>query len=132
MSATTALRAPSRRPEATPQERPALYVVRGIAPARSTVPFIMVVVLILAGALAASMLLNASMAATAFRMQSAQVELNVVNDHIDTVRSQVQDASAADHLTQRATELGMVPAGAPGVVDLGSSQLSAGQAATAK
>ncbi|WP_235954423.1 hypothetical protein [Actinomyces faecalis] len=132
MSATSAMRAPSRRPAPAESERPALYVVRGIAPARSTVPFLMVVVLILAGALAASMLLNASMATTAFRMQSAQAELNVVNDHIDTVRSQVQDASAADHLTQRATELGMVPAAAPGVVDLTSSSLSAGQAAVAK
>ena len=132
MSAMTALRAPSRRPETAPQERPALYVVRGFAPARSTVPFIMVIVLILAGALAASMLLNASMAATAFRMQSTEVELNVVNDHIVTVRSQVEDASAASSLTKRAAELGMVPAAAPGVIDLGASHLSAGQVATAR
>jgi len=51
------------------------------------------VVLILAGALVASMVLNARMAETAFRMQGTQAELNVVNDHIDTVRSQVEDAA---------------------------------------
>ncbi|MCL3778255.1 hypothetical protein H6X68_11395 [Actinomyces sp. 186855] len=75
------------------------------------------------------MVLNATMADTAFKMQQAQIRLNILNDHIDTVRSQVQDASAADSLAQRATELGMVPAGAPGVVDLTTGTVSGGSAA---
>ncbi|WP_243856679.1 MULTISPECIES: hypothetical protein [Actinomyces] len=110
--------------------RPTLYVVRGIAPARASLPFLLVVVLILLGALASSMILNATMADTAFRMHEAQIRLNILNDHIDTVRSQVQDVSAADSLAQRATALGMVPAGAPGVVDLTTGTVSGGTAAT--
>ena len=49
--------------------------------------------------------------------------LNVINDHIDTVSTQVEDQAAPDHLAQRATELGMVPAGVPRVVDLGAGQV---------
>ena len=89
------------------------------------------VVTILVGALAASMLLNAKMADTAYKMKAAQVELNVLNDHIETVRSDVQEASSPDALASRAAALGMVPAAAPGVVDLSSSTLSGGTAATA-
>ena len=47
-------------------------------------PFLLVVVAILVGALAASMLLNAKMADTAYKMKAAQTELNVLNDHIET------------------------------------------------
>ncbi|WP_249369919.1 MULTISPECIES: hypothetical protein [unclassified Actinomyces] len=115
------------RTESAP--RPTLYAVRGLAPARTSLPLILVVILILVAALASSMVLNATMADTAFKMQQAQIRLNILNDHIDTVRSQVQDASAADSLAQRATELGMVPAGAPGVVDLTTGTVSGGSAA---
>ncbi|CED91211.1 Hypothetical protein AAM4_1379 [Actinomyces succiniciruminis] len=77
------------------------------------------------------MLLNARMADTAYKMKTAQVELNVLNDHIETVRADVQEASAADTLAARAAELGMVPAAAPGVVDLADSTLAGGSAAEA-
>lgn len=113
------------------REQPQLRVVRGAAPARSTLPFLLVVVTILVGALAASMLLNARMADTAYKMKAAQTELNVLNDHIETVRSDVQEASSPDALASRAAALGMVPAAAPGVIDLSSSTLSGGTAATA-
>ena len=112
------------------KEQPQLHVVRGVAPARATMPFLLVVVAILVGALAASMFLNAKMADTAYKMKTAQAELNVLNDHIETVRSDVQKASAPDTLASRAAELGMVPAAAPGVVDLPASTLSGGTAAT--
>lgn len=75
------------------------------------------------------MVLNAGMADTAFKMHKAQIELNVVNDHIVTVRTELQQASAPGTLAQRASELGMVPAGAPGVVDLNQGTVSGGQAA---
>ena len=113
------------------KEQPQLHVVRGVAPARATMPFLLVVVTILVGALAASMLLNARMADTAYKMKAAQTELNVLNDHIETVRSDVQEASSPDALASRAAALGMVPAAAPGVIDLSSSTLSGGTAATA-
>lgn len=138
MSATTALHIDSRRPRIDGRERtservrPTLYLVRGTHSTRTGIPFLLLISGILIMALAASTLLNAAMARTAFDMQRKQVELNVISDHIDTVRSQVQDVSAADNLAARATELGMVPAGAPGVVDLTTSHLSAGQSAKAK
>lgn len=123
---------PGRTERSEETSRPELRVVRGLAPARSTLPFILLVTLILAGALVASMLLNARMAQTAYQMKSAQIELNVLNDHIDTVRSSVQEASSSEALAARAAALGMVPASAPGVVDLTSSTVSAGSAATGK
>ena len=41
-------------------------------------------------------------------------------------------AAASDHLARRAGELGMVPAGVPGVIDLTDSSLSGGRAADGK
>lgn len=112
--------------------RPNLRVIRAAAPARSTLPFLAMNILILAGALIASMLLNAQMANTAYRMKEVQVEVNIMNDHVETLRTEVQEASAPDTLASKAAELGMVPAGAPGVVDLNSSQLTNGTAAKAE
>ncbi|WP_303325018.1 hypothetical protein [Actinomyces radicidentis] len=126
---TARARRPRARREASESEQPQLYVVRGLAPARSTLPFILLIVAILIGALATSMVLNARMAGTAYKMQKAQIELNVVNDHIDTVQGQVLDESSPEQLAQRAAALGMVPAQAPGVVDLTSSTVSGGTAA---
>ena len=44
---------------------------------------------------------------------------------------QVQEASAPDALANRAKELGMVPAAAPGVVDVDKGQLTEGTPAQA-
>ena len=85
----------------------------------------------LAGALITSMLLNAKMADTAYRMKEKQIELNVAEDHVETLRTQVQEASAPDALAGRAKELGMVPAAAPGVVDVNKGQLTEGTPAHA-
>ena len=120
------------RPEGDGEARPSLHVVRGQAPARATLPLLLFVVLILVGALVSSMVLNAAMANTAFEMQQAQIRLNVLNDHIDTVRNQVEQVSSADALALRAAELGMVPASVPGVIDLTDSSLSGGRAADGK
>ncbi|MCR2052605.1 hypothetical protein NSA19_07045 [Actinomyces bowdenii] len=115
-----------------PASRPNLRVIRAAAPARSTLPFLAMNIIILAGALVASMLLNAQMASTAYRMKEVQVEVNIMNDHVETLRTQVQEASAPDTLAAKATELGMVPAGAPGVVDLNGNRLTNGTAAQAE
>ena len=87
--------------------------------------------MVLAGALVASMLLNAKMADTAYRMKEKQVELNVAEDHVETLRTQVQEASAPDALAVRAKDLGMVPAAAPGVIDVEKGQLTEGTPAQA-
>lgn len=126
-----AARRPASRTVGESSGRPELRVVRGVVPSRRTLPFLVLVIGILACALVSSMLLNARMADTAYKMKTAQVELNVLNDHIETVRADVQEASAADTLAARAAELGMVPAAAPGVVDLADSTLAGGSAAEA-
>ncbi|CAM2730972.1 hypothetical protein ACSL103130_00050 [Actinomyces slackii] len=123
---------PASAGRAQDSARPALRVIRSAAPSRSTLPFLAIIILILSGALVASMLLNAQMADTAYQMKDKQIELNVMNDHVETLRTQVQEASAPDSLASRAEELGMVPAGAPGVVDLESSSLSGGAPAEAE
>ncbi|ARD41894.1 hypothetical protein [Actinomyces gaoshouyii] len=116
--------------ESSPSQRQ-LHVVRGIAPGRSTIPFVLLIAAILVGALATTMVLNAKMAATAYDLQKASAELDVVQDHVETVRGQVNAAAAPDALAKRAAELGMVPAAAPGVVDLRGGTVTGGSAAGA-
>lgn len=127
--------APARPSQHTPERvqetRPALYIVPGQAPARSRVPFILLIVGILVAALSGTILLNAQMANTAFQMQKVQVERNIVTDHISSVSTELQAASSSAALTKRATELGMVPASSAGVVDLNARTLTEGKAATA-
>ena len=120
------------RTEAGSVKRPQLRVVSGASrAASSSLPFLTVIILVLAGALITSMLLNAKMADTAYRMKEKQIELNVAEDHVETLRTQVQEASAPDALAGRAKELGMVPAAAPGVVDVNKGQLTEGTPAHA-
>ena len=120
------------RTEAGSVSRPQLRVISGASTATSSsLPFLTLIILVLAGALIASMLLNAKMADTAYRMKEKQVELNVAEDHVGTLRTQVQEASAPDALADRAKDLGMVPAAAPGVVDVNKGQLTEGTPAHA-
>lgn len=120
------------RVEAGDVKRPQLRVVSGASQvASSSLPFLTLVIMVLAGALIASMLLNAKMADTAYRMKEKQVELNVTEDHVETLRTQVQEASAPDALASRAKDLGMVPAAAPGIVDVEKGQLTQGAPAQA-
>ena len=109
--------------------RPVLHVVRGVAPARGRLPVLLLILVLLLTPVFASTYLNAAMADTAFKLHDAQQRLAAVNEHIDTVNGLLQEASAPDSLAQRATELGMVPAGAPGVVDLTTGTASGGSAA---
>lgn len=121
---------PAPGAQETPRTRPAhLRLVRAVVPGRLSLPLVLTVLLLLVTSLVASMLLNAAMADTAFRMREASIELDIVNDHIDTLRSDLQRAAAPGTLAQRARELGMVPAGAPGVVDLDAGTVSGGQPA---
>ena len=79
------------RAEAGSANRPQLRVVSGASQAASSsLPFLTVIILVLAGALITSMLLNAKMADTAYRMKEKQIELNVAEDHVETLRPQVQ------------------------------------------
>ena len=71
------------RAEAGAVNRPQLRVVSGASrAASSSLPFLTVIILVLAGALITSMLLNAKMADTAYRMKEKQIELNVAEDHV--------------------------------------------------
>jgi len=120
------------RTEAGSVKRPPLRAGNGASrAASSSLPFLTLIIFVLAGALITSMLLNAKMADTAYRMKEKQVELNVAEDHVETLRTQVQEASAPDALAGRAKELGMVPAAAPGVVDVNKGQLTEGTPAHA-
>ena len=76
------------RTEAGSVSRPQLRVISGASTATSSsLPFLTLIILVLAGALIASMLLNAKMADTAYRMKEKQVELNVAEDHVETLRT---------------------------------------------
>ncbi|WP_067782920.1 hypothetical protein [Actinomyces vulturis] len=121
--------APARRPSVAPVTKPNLTVVRAVAPGKRALPVYALMVVMMLVALVVPMVLNAKMAETAYNMHQAQIELAELQDHNETLRTQVQRASTPEALRSRAAALGMVPAGIPGVVDISRRQVDGGEAA---
>lgn len=120
-----------QRPEGRTQERASLSVVRAIVPARSVFPFFMTIVALLLIAVLAPMALNVQMAKNAYLMHNAETELAILNDHTETLRTQVQQDSSPTALEQAAKSLGMVPSGIAGVIQLKQGSIVDGDAARA-
>ncbi|WP_194949088.1 hypothetical protein [Actinomyces trachealis] len=116
-------------PRAVPQPRPTLSVVRGLNQVRSNLPFLGLVVLLLLGALALALVLNAMMARTAGELQRARESASEVREASMVLQTKLDQRSSSVELSTRAQKMGMVPAGIPGVVDLKASSVTAGKPA---
>ena len=118
MSAQTAARAtpypaPSRpRPAAAPAPR--LRVVRAPEHARTRVPFILACMAVLAGALLSALLLNTSMAASAYARYDLSNELNRLNQDAQDLTAQLDTKASPTQLAAEAARLGMVPTNGTG------------------
>lgn len=104
------LRAPQARPSRQPAWRPRLRIVRAPAQARSRLPFLLLCVAILGGAMLGALALNTSMATTAYTIRERQVELAQLTETEQVLAGQVEAMSSPTQLAEAASRLGMVPA----------------------
>ena len=118
MSAQSAARAsaypaPSRpRPASAPAPR--LRVVRAPEHARTRVPFILACMAVLAGALLSALLLNTSMAASAYSKYDLSNELGRLNQDAMGLTAELDAKASPTQLAAAATALGMVPTNGTG------------------
>ncbi|KQY20550.1 hypothetical protein ASD16_19755 [Cellulomonas sp. Root485] len=121
MSAQTAARAtaypaPSRPRPTTTSTAPAprLRVVRAPEHARTRVPFILACMAVLAGALLSALLLNTSMAASAYAKYDLSNELGRLNQDQQDLTAQLDAKASPTQLAAAAAALGMVPTNGTG------------------
>lgn len=96
------------RPSAPAVRKPKLRIVHAPAAARSRVPFLLLCVTLLGGAMLVALILNTSMAATAYDIHSTEVELARLSQTNQDLATQVDELSAPARLAEQATDLGMV------------------------
>ncbi|MFF3449214.1 hypothetical protein ACFYXJ_19010 [Streptomyces sp. NPDC002667] len=76
-------------------------------------PFVLLVVLLLAGGLIGLLVLNSALSEGAFRLDDLQKDTKNLTDEEQALQRDVDAYSAPDALQRRARELGMVPGGDP-------------------
>lgn len=109
----TAYPAPSR-PRAASAPAPRLRVVRAPEHARTRVPFILACMAVLAGALLSALLLNTSMAASAYAKYDLSNELGRLNQDQQDLTAQLDAKASPTQLAAAAAALGMVPTNGTG------------------
>ena len=118
MSAQSAVRtrtAPAR-PRSAPQNPPAprLKVVRAPQHARTRMPFILACMAVLAGALLSALLLNTSMASSAYAKYDLSNEHGQLNQDAQDKQADLDAKASPAHLAAIAAQLGMVPTNGTG------------------
>lgn len=103
---------PVRAPWVAPQSswRPRLRLVRAPAPARSRIPFLLLCLAILGGAMLGALALNTSMATTAYQISERQVLLAELTQTEQQLTTRHDQMSSPTQLADAATRIGMVPA----------------------
>ncbi|MCX5413160.1 septum formation initiator family protein [Streptomyces sp. NBC_00059] len=76
-------------------------------------PFVLLVVLLLAGGLISLLLLNSALNEGSFRLSKLERETTELTDEQQALQRDVDSYSEPDALERRARELGMVPGGSP-------------------
>jgi len=109
---------------------PRLRLVSPPEQVRTRVPFVLVCMGMLIGALLTALLLNTSMAQAAFETTDAQRQLARLNQDNKELQARLDQVSSPDELAARARELGMLPATGTGWIRL-SDQTVAGTSAPA-
>lgn len=104
------LRAPRLRAPEQLSWRPKLRLVRAPSPARSRVPFLLLCLSILGGAMLGALALNTAMATTAYEISDRQAQLAELTQTEQLLSTRYEQMSAPTQLAAAATGLGMVPA----------------------
>ncbi|MGK5532311.1 FtsB family cell division protein [Streptomyces sp. URMC 129] len=106
---------PARPPGPAAQAR--LARLTGLVPTRSSsaarTPFVLLIVLLLAGGMLCLLILNASLNEGSFTLSELRQETRELTDEQQRLQAEVDAYSAPDALADRARELGMVPGGPP-------------------
>lgn len=109
----TALHAP--RPERSPGSpartapRPSLRPVPGTGRRMATIPFVMVVALVLAVGMVGLLVLTTTLGNQTFAVQARQREAERMADQVAALQAEVADARSVQHLALAAQDLGMRP-----------------------
>ncbi|MEU9145324.1 hypothetical protein [Streptomyces sp. NPDC048349] len=93
-------------------------------------PFVLLVVALLAGGLISLLLLNSALNEGSFQLSRLKKETTALTDEEQALQRDVDGYSAPDALQRRAQELGLVPGGSP--VFIGPDGTVAGTAAVAE
>ncbi|MFH9614381.1 septum formation initiator family protein [Streptomyces pratensis] len=80
-------------------------------------PFVLLVVLLLAGGLISLLLLNSALNEGSFRLSKLKRQTTELTDEQQALQRDVDSYSEPDALERRARELGMVPGGSPAFLD---------------
>ncbi|MCF3964916.1 FtsB family cell division protein, partial [Streptomyces fuscigenes] len=80
-------------------------------------PFVLLVVILLAGGLITLLMLNSSLNEGSFRLSKLKKQTQDLTDEQQALRRAVDDQSAPDALARRARMLGMVPGGNPAFLE---------------
>ncbi len=114
---------PAVAPASTPQRVPHLRAVATPDHSRSIAPFAWLCVGIVIAALSAVLVLNTTMAEGSYVARDIQIEIAQLHQQRATALIQLEANAAPDALAQRATELGMQPAGRLGFITLESGKV---------
>jgi hypothetical protein len=97
--------------------KPALAAVPEAPPRSGRVPFVMLIVLVLSGGLAALLGFNTALAQGSFTASKLQKQATELDDRGQSLEEQLARAAAPERLAKDARKIGMVPA--PGVSFIG-------------
>ncbi|MEU8704465.1 septum formation initiator family protein [Streptomyces sp. NPDC048565] len=95
-------------------------------------PFVLLVVLLLAGGLISLLLLNSALNEGSFRLSKLKRETTELTDEQQALQRDVDNYSEPDALERRARELGMVPGGSPAFLDPDGTVRGTPEQATAR
>lgn len=92
-------------------------------------PFVAVAALLLIAAVVVPVVLNTQMAQRAYDIREQQLILNELERQQATLEQEILEVSSTQSLQEKAEEMGLVPAGVPGVISLEDSTVTGGVAA---
>ncbi|MFG2980392.1 hypothetical protein ACGFYQ_03935 [Streptomyces sp. NPDC048258] len=110
--------------------RPARPARPGSGGQAARMPFVLLVVALLAGGLISLLLLNSALNEGSFQLSKLKKETTALTDEEQALQRDVDGYSAPDALQRRAQELGLVPGGSP--VFIGPDGKVTGTAAVAE
>ncbi|OMH24264.1 hypothetical protein BKD30_08985 [Tersicoccus phoenicis] len=124
--------APEARPARTePRRRTALSVVPA-GPSRRRTPFVVFCFLVLASALVAVLVLNVTMSGGQYTLIELRNEQTALTEQNQALTAQVENNVAPQNLAAKAAKAGMVPAPAPGYINLDRLSVSGNPTAAVK
>lgn len=104
--------------------RPPLAVVPTPAPRTGRASFVLVIVLVLSGGLAALLGFNTALAQGSFTASKLQKQASDLDDRTQTLSEQLAKADSPDRLARAARQIGMVPAPSVAFVQLSDGSVT--------